>query len=101
MRIEIEERVVVQKPPSILETSSRRKLAGWTKRMIRNVVEGIRHKYIAERGVDIFQVFQMTDCIEVTLSGEIDVIPHVPKGGIVRPRKIAKRGRGRGGRGKG
>lgn len=70
----IEERIVIPKPKMVLN-GSKQYAARWVGRIISHKLWSIRSKYIIERGVDIFNVFTMTDCIEFTLSGDMDVLP--------------------------
>lgn len=75
--MEINERVVISKPPSLMPRSKRAHNA-WTKQRVLNEIWEIRKKYLREKGCDIFQLFTMTDCVEFTLKGDIEAL-EVPK----------------------
>ena len=71
--MEIRERVVIRIPPFVLGSTTRKRNI-WIRPAILRAVWEVRNKYLVE-GFDIFNVFTMTDCIEVNLRGELEAMP--------------------------
>ena len=71
--MEISERLVIDKPDTIRRAGLKR-LTTWTKHAILSGLWKIRRKVMDEKGVDIFQVYEMTDCIEIRIEGDINTI---------------------------
>jgi len=71
--MEIRERIVIR-IPTFIRGSTTRKRNTWIRHAILRGIWEVRNKYLIE-GVDIFNVFTMTDCIEVNLRGDIEAMP--------------------------
>jgi len=76
--MEVNERMVI-KMPSTVAKGTRHAKAVWANRACRRALWALRNRIIDGQGVDIFNVFVMTDCIEVTIRGELDAMPSVTK----------------------
>ena len=72
--MKVKERVVLKMPPSVLRKNLRGQHA-WARRAVRKAVWEARCRILEESGYDIFNVFVMTDCVEVTIDGEFDAMP--------------------------
>ena len=70
----IDERFVLNIPRSVQAGTVRRR-NGWSRKNILKSLWKLRAKIIAEDGVDIFGVFNMTDCVEVNFKGELEAPP--------------------------
>lgn len=55
-------------------SATTRKRNTWARRSILRAIWEVRNKHLLE-GVDIFNVFTMTDCIEVNLKGSVEAMP--------------------------
>ena len=87
--MKVDERIVIKMPKYISKGTNHRK-AVWANAACRRALWVARNRIIDEQGLDIFNVFIMTDCIEVTVRGELEAKPSttkIPKGKPGRPRK--------------
>ena len=69
----LDERIVIRIPPSVRDATPRKR-STWIRHAILRGIWDVRNKYLVE-GVDIFNVFTMTDCVEVNLNGEVEAMP--------------------------
>lgn len=69
--MQINERVVI-KMPKTLHAKSAIQHTVWAKKAITRAILTIRAKILEQTGDDIFNVFVMTDCIEVTIRGDME-----------------------------
>ena len=71
--MKVEKTIVIQMPPSVMSKNLRGR-NHWTKKAVRKAVWEARCKILQETGLDVFNVFVMTDCIEVTIRGDMEGI---------------------------
>lgn len=71
--MKVEETIVIKMPPSIMRKNLRSRNL-WSKKAVRKAVWEARCKILQETGKDIFNVFVMTDCVEATIRGDMDVL---------------------------
>ena len=71
--MKVDERIVIHMPPSVTKKNVRGRHM-WAKRAVRKAVWEARCRILKETGHDIFNVFIMTDSIEVTIAGEFDAM---------------------------
>lgn len=71
--MKVQETIVIQMPPSVMKKNTRGRNL-WTKKAVRKAVWEARCKILQETGIDVFNVFVMTDCIEITIRGDMDGI---------------------------
>lgn len=87
--MKIDERIVIKMPKYIARGTNHKK-AVWANAACRRAMWAARNRIIDGCGLDIFNVFIMTDCIEVTVRGDLEANPtttKVPKGKPGRPPK--------------
>lgn len=72
--MEIDERIVIQMPRTVAVRANSRGKKLWAKRACMRAVWDARWRILKETGEDIFNVFVMTDCVEVTIRGELETI---------------------------
>ena len=70
----IDETIVIQRPKTIIEGPVRG-YGVWTRKAVLRAIWDIRMRLIKEKQIDIFQVYEMTDCIEVHIEGEFVTLP--------------------------
>ena len=75
--MKIDERIVLKIPKSALDTSPRQRTT-WIRRMVARAIMDARARILEETQEDIFNVFVMTDCVEISIKGELDTM-HVEK----------------------
>lgn len=75
--MKIDERIVLQIPKSAFEKSNLQRTV-WVRRLISRAIMDARAKILEETQEDIFNVFVMTDCVEITIKGELET-KHVEK----------------------
>lgn len=80
--MKIDERIVVPKGKRIQEGTAKT-VCIWTRRQAMRNIWQIRCRILRETGEDIFRVFEMTDCIEVGIKGELET--------TVQPKKVLGR----------
>lgn len=73
----IDERIVIPIPKSAFEKSNLQRTV-WVRRLIARAIMAARAKILEESQEDIFNVFVMTDCVEISIKGELDT-KHVEK----------------------
>ena len=73
----IDERIVIPIPKSAFEKSNLQRTV-WVRRLIARALMAARAKILEESQEDIFNVFVMTDCVEISIKGELDT-KHVEK----------------------
>jgi len=78
--IRVDEHIVLKRPKSVMNGSPTL-YGAWTRRAILRAVWALRNRIMDESGVDIFQVYEMTDCVEVHIEGEFETLP-VPPGWV-------------------
>lgn len=71
--MEIDERIVVEIPPSMRD--NRRRKPHWIKRNVIKALLEVRNRIGEETGEDIFNLFVMDDCIEITIKGQLESSP--------------------------
>jgi len=69
--MQIDEKIVIEYPPSLRRFTGRQK-AMWAKHRMMTSLFDLRRRLIKEKGVDIFNLYVMTDCIEFSLKGDIE-----------------------------
>ena len=69
--MKVEETIVIQMPPSVMKKNLRARNL-WTKRNVKKAVWEARCRILRETGLDVFNVFVMTDCVEVTIRGDME-----------------------------
>ncbi len=69
--MDVDERIVVKIPRTVAELKARRRMV-WIRRAVMKAMWEIREKVLLERGYDIFNLFVMTDCIEVSIKGDLE-----------------------------
>ncbi len=69
--MKINERIVVKIPKSI-QKATPTKRSTWIRHAILRAFWDVRNRIILEEGEDIFNIYKMSDCIEVNLSGYLD-----------------------------
>ncbi len=67
----VDERIVVQVPKTVDKKSSRQKVV-WMRKLVARSIMAAREKILKETQEDIFNVFVMTDCVEITIKGELE-----------------------------
>ena len=72
--MQVDEKIIVTIPKSIKE-ASKHKRGTWLRRAVKAAMWDLRMKVLKEKGEDIFSLFVMTDCFEISLKGEIDSLP--------------------------
>ena len=70
----IDEKIVIEKPMTV-QKGTLYKDGVWTRRAIMRAIWDLRKRMIREHGVDLFQVYEMSDCIEVHVEGDFTTIP--------------------------
>ena len=70
----IDEKIVIQRPQSVIDGPTRG-YGVWTRKAILRAIWEMRMRLIKEKQIDIFQVYEMTDCIEVHIEGEFVTMP--------------------------
>ena len=73
MTMRIDEHIVMEKPMTV-RRGKLVKDAVWTRRSILKAVWELRTRIMDEQQVDIFQVYEMTDCIEVHIEGDFETL---------------------------
>lgn len=71
--MKIDERIVIQMPPSMKKKNLRGRRY-WTRRAAMRAAWAARNKILKETGRDIFNVFLMDDCAEITIKGDFDAM---------------------------
>lgn len=71
--MKVQETIVIQMPPTVMKKNTRGKNL-WTKKAVMKAVWQARCRILQETGIDVFNVFVMTDCIEITIRGDMDGI---------------------------
>lgn len=89
--MKIDEHIVIRKPPGIQAANGRRD-AAWTRRAILHAIWVMRRKVMEEQRADLFQVYEMTDCIEVHIEGEFVTLP-TDKDSVRRKKRRALKAR--------
>lgn len=88
--MEIDERIVIKMPKSVALKANSRGKKLWSKRACMRAVWDARCRILEETGEDIFNVFVMTDCVEISIRGDFDPL-HVGvkerRDGPGRPRR--------------
>ena len=69
--MKVEKTIVIQMPPSVTKKNLRSRNL-WTKKAARKAVWEARCNILQETGLDVFNVFVMTDCVEVTIRGDME-----------------------------
>lgn len=87
--MKLEERLVIPIPKTYYTDMSPRARAAWKRRTVKNALYEIRNQIIDKTGEDIFQIFYMTDCIEVNIRGDLETRV-LPKREAVRLRRKPK-----------
>lgn len=72
--MKLNERIVIPNPKTYYTFMSPRGRAAWKRRAVRNAVYELRNRILRETGEDIFQVFYMSDCIEVNVVCDIETL---------------------------
>ena len=75
--MQINEHIVINKPKSVMNGPSHGETA-WVRRAFLRSIWEMRKRVMEEQGVDIFQLYEMSDCIEVHIEGDFVGKP-VPK----------------------
>lgn len=75
----IDERIVIEIPKSV-HNRSRRQMTVWVKRLVSRAVMKARAEILERTNEDIFNVFLMTDCVEISIKGDLETL-HVENGG--------------------
>lgn len=70
----IDERIVVKMPKSVALKANPRGKKHWSKRACMRGVWAARCRILEETGEDIFNVFVMTDCVEISIRGELETL---------------------------
>lgn len=71
--MKVDERIVIPKGKYIREGTPTR-VCIWTRRQAMRAVWDFRCRILRETGEDIFHLYEMTDCIEVGLHGDLETI---------------------------
>ena len=71
----VDERIVVKKSRYMRDDATIRKRVVWTRRAAMKAIWDTRCRILKERGEDIFHLFEMTDCIEVSIRGDLETLP--------------------------
>lgn len=69
--MDINERIVINIPKNILNATPTKK-STWLRHAILRNIWDLRNRIIVDAGVDIFGLYQMTDCIELNLKGVLE-----------------------------
>lgn len=69
--MKVEKTIVIQMPPSVTKKNLRSRNL-WSKKAVRKAVWEARCNILQETGLDVFNVFVMTDCVEVTIRGDME-----------------------------
>ena len=69
--MKVEKTIVIQMPPSVTKKNLRSRNL-WAKKAVRKAVWEARCNILQETGLDVFNVFVMTDCVEVTIRGDME-----------------------------
>lgn len=69
----IDERIVIPKGKQI-QNATIKSVCTWTRRQAMRAVWTLRCRILKETGEDIFHLYEMTDCIEVGLHGDLETI---------------------------
>lgn len=69
--MKVQETIVIKMPPSVTKMN-RRSRNLWTKKAARKAVWEARCNILQETGLDVFNVFVMNDCVEVTIRGDME-----------------------------
>ena len=69
--MKVQETIVIKMPPSVTKKNLRSRNL-WTKKAVRKAVWEARCRILQETGLDVFNVFVMTDCVEVTIRGDME-----------------------------
>lgn len=67
----VDERIVVQIPKTVDKKSSRQKVV-WLRKLVARAIMEAREKILKETQEDIFNVFVMTDCVEISIKGDVE-----------------------------
>lgn len=67
----VDERMVIQIPKSIVLKSNRQKSI-WIRKLITRAIMEARARILDKTECDIFNVFVMTDCVEISIKGDIE-----------------------------
>lgn len=67
----IDERIVVTIPKSARETSPRQRTA-WVRRLVARAIMEARGRILEQTREDIFNVFVMSDCVEISIKGDLE-----------------------------
>lgn len=73
----VDERIVIKIPKSAMEKSPLQRTV-WVRRLVSRAIMAARAKILEEIQEDIFNVFVMTDCVEISIRGELET-KHVEK----------------------
>lgn len=71
--MQIDERMVLHMPKSAMKKSPRGRKT-WLRKAAMRAAWEVRNKVLAETGKDIFNVFLMDDCAEITIKGDLDAM---------------------------
>ena len=71
--MEVNERIVIEIPEGM--RGNRRRRPYWIKRNIAKAVIEMRNRIVEATGMDIFNLYVMDDCIEISLKGELEAKP--------------------------
>lgn len=69
----IDERIVLNIPPGIMKDSLRRRRT-WARHAIWRAIWGLRRRIIKEQLEDFLNVFEMSDCVEISIRGELETL---------------------------
>lgn len=69
--MQIDERIVVPIPKSAQDSSPRQRTA-WVRRLVSRAIMEARGRILEQTQEDIFNVFVMTDCVEISIKGELE-----------------------------
>lgn len=69
--MQVDERIVVQIPKTVNMKSRRQKIV-WLRKLVARSIMAAREKILKETQEDIFNVFVMTDCVEITIKGDVE-----------------------------
>ena len=77
--MKIDERIVIPKGQRIQDARAKR-IYIWTRRNAMRAIWDIRCRILKETGEDIFHLYEMTDCIEIGIHGDLET--------VVQPKKV-------------
>lgn len=94
--MKVNEHIVLNKPASVVGQRTRKAESVWVRRAVLRSIWRMRERIIVEHGIDIFQVYDMTDCVEVHIEGDFVGLPVAEKkvkylAGVKRRREARKK----------